>query len=71
MFTIDSWLYERYTSHYMNNTKNKGVYTDIYNNYKYQEIIDLRTALAALQEIEGQLLETDTEVDPFGELCGV
>lgn len=53
MFTIDSWLYERCTSHYMNNIKNKGVYTDIYNNYKYQEIIDLRIALAALQEIEG------------------
>lgn len=36
-----------------------------------KDIIDLRTALAALKEIDGQLLETNVEVEPFGELCGV
>ena len=43
----------------------------MYSNDKHRDIIDLRTALEALQEIEGQLIETDAEVDPFGELCGV
>lgn len=32
---------------------------------------DLRTALELLAEEPGQLLETDREVDPFGELAGV
>lgn len=43
----------------------------MYSNDKHRDIIDLRTALEALQEIDGQLLQTDVEVDPFGELCGV
>lgn len=43
----------------------------MYSNEKHRDIIDLRTALSALQEIDGQIIETDTEVDPFGELCGV
>ena len=36
-----------------------------------KEIIDLRTALAALEEIPGQLVSTDVEVDPAAELAGV
>ena len=36
-----------------------------------KEIIDLRTALAALEEIPGQLVSTDVEVDPSAELAGV
>ena len=36
-----------------------------------KEIIDLRSALEALSDISGQLIQTDIEVDPFGELCGV
>lgn len=43
----------------------------MYSKDKHRDIIDLRTALEALQEIDGQLLQTDVEVDPFGELCGV
>lgn len=35
------------------------------------EILDLRTALQALREIPGQLIETDIEVDPAAELSGV
>lgn len=35
------------------------------------EITDLRTALDFLKEIPGQLVETDVEVDPEAELCGV
>ena len=34
-------------------------------------IYDLRSALKALESIPGQLLETDVEVDPMGELSGV
>lgn len=36
-----------------------------------KEIIDLRSALEALQEIPGQLVSTDVEVDPSAELAGV
>ena len=36
-----------------------------------KEIIDLRTALAALEETPGQLVSTDVEVDPAAELAGV
>ena len=36
-----------------------------------KEIIDLRTALSALEEIPGQLVSTDVEVDPAAELAGV
>lgn len=36
-----------------------------------QPIVDLRTALAALRTIPGQLIETDEPVEPFGELSGV
>ena len=35
-----------------------------------KEIIDLRTALAALEETPGQLVSTDVEVDPAAELAG-
>lgn len=35
------------------------------------EILDLRTALEVLRGIEGQLIETDTAVDPEAELSGV
>ena len=35
-----------------------------------KEIIDLRTALAALEETPGQLVSTDVEVDPAVELAG-
>ena len=35
-----------------------------------KEIIDLRTALSALEEIPGQLVSTDVEVDPAAELAG-
>jgi len=34
-------------------------------------IHDLRTALDFLREIPGQIVETDVEVDPEAELCGV
>ena len=34
-------------------------------------IHDLRTALDFLREIPGQVVETDVEVDPEAELCGV
>ncbi len=34
-------------------------------------IHDLRTALNFLREIPGQIVETDVEVDPEAELCGV
>lgn len=36
-----------------------------------QKVIDLRSALEVLQRIEGQLVETNVEVDPMGELAGV
>lgn len=36
-----------------------------------KEIIDLRTALDALEEIPGQLVSTNVEVDPSAELAGV
>ena len=35
------------------------------------EVIDLRSALALLKSIPGQLVETDVEVDPAAELSGV
>ena len=35
------------------------------------EVIDLRSALELLQSIDGQLVETNVEVDPMGELSGV
>lgn len=35
------------------------------------DILDLRTALQVLRETPGQLLETDTQVDPAAELAGV
>jgi gallate decarboxylase subunit C len=35
------------------------------------EIYDLRSALQVLKEMEGQLIETDREVDPMAELAGV
>lgn len=35
------------------------------------DILDLRTALAVLKEIPGQLVETDVEVNPKAELSGV
>lgn len=35
------------------------------------DILDLRTALAVLKEIPGQLIETDVAVDPMAELAGV
>ena len=35
------------------------------------KIHDLRTALDFLREIPGQIVETDVEVDPEAELCGV
>lgn len=35
------------------------------------EILDLRTALDVLKKMPGQLLETETEVDPMAELAGV
>ena len=38
---------------------------------KASEIHDLRSALAFLQSIPGELVETDVEVDPEAELCGV
>jgi hypothetical protein len=34
-------------------------------------ILDLRTALEVLREMDGQLVETDIEVDPKAELSGV
>ena len=36
-----------------------------------REVCDLRSALQLLEETEGQLLRTDTEVDPNAELAGV
>ena len=36
-----------------------------------KKVYDLRSALELLQSIPGQLVETDVEVDPMGELCGV
>jgi 4-hydroxy-3-polyprenylbenzoate decarboxylase len=35
------------------------------------QVTDLRSALALLETIPGQLIETDVEVDPAGELAGV
>ena len=35
------------------------------------KVYDLRSALAVLKEIPGQLIETDVEVDPAAELSGV
>ena len=35
------------------------------------EVNDLRTSLELLKKIEGQLVETDIEVDPAAELAGV
>ncbi|MEG0970800.1 MAG: hypothetical protein RSE47_06790, partial [Acidaminococcaceae bacterium] len=35
------------------------------------QVNDLRSALALLQTIPGQMVETDVEVDPAGELAGV
>ena len=34
-------------------------------------VCDLRSALDFLRDIPGQLVETDVEVDPEAELCGV
>ena len=34
-------------------------------------VSDLRSALELLRSMPGQLLETDTEVDPMAELSGV
>lgn len=34
-------------------------------------VCDLRSALALLRSIPGQLIETNTETDPMGELSGV
>ena len=36
-----------------------------------QEAKDLRTSLELLKKMEGQLVETDIEVDPTAELAGV
>mgnify|MGYP000789105663 CR=1 FL=1 len=36
-----------------------------------KEVRDLRTALEFLDKHEGQLVETDVEVDPINELAGV
>ncbi len=36
-----------------------------------EQVYDLRSALALLRAIPGQLIETDEPVDPFAELCGV
>lgn len=36
-----------------------------------RKVNDLRSALELLNEIQGQLVETDVEVDPMGELSGV
>lgn len=36
-----------------------------------KKVHDLRSALELLQDIPGQLVETDVEVDPMGELSGV
>ena len=33
-----------------------------------KKVRDLRSALELLQSIDGQLVETDVEVDPLGEL---
>lgn len=38
---------------------------------KSEKIRDLRSALEYLQDIPGQLIQTDVEVDPMGELSGV
>jgi 4-hydroxy-3-polyprenylbenzoate decarboxylase len=38
---------------------------------KMTQVNDLRSALARLKEMDGQLLETDIEVDPAAELSGV
>ena len=35
------------------------------------KVTDLRSALALLKEMPGQLIETDVEVDPMAELAGV
>ena len=35
------------------------------------EVKDLRTSLELLKKMEGQLVETDIEVDPAAELAGV
>ena len=35
------------------------------------DITDLRTALEVLRKIPGQIIETDTPVDPQAELAGV
>lgn len=36
-----------------------------------RKVRDLRSALEVLKDIPGQLLETEVEVDPMGELAGV
>ena len=36
-----------------------------------KKVNDLRSALELLQSIDGQLVETNEEVDPMGELSGV
>lgn len=36
-----------------------------------KKVYDLRSALELLQSIPGQIVETNVEVDPMGELCGV
>ena len=38
---------------------------------KAQEINDLRSAIQFLREKEGQIIETDVQVDPFAQLAGV
>lgn len=35
------------------------------------EVRDLRSALKLLESMDGQLVETDVEVDPMAELAGV
>ena len=35
------------------------------------DIIDLRTALAALEQMPGELVQTDVPVEPLAELAGV
>ena len=36
-----------------------------------EKVNDLRSALARLREMEGELIETDTLVDPMAELAGI
>ena len=36
-----------------------------------EKVTDLRSAIALLQGIEGQLVETDVPVEPHAELSGV